>query len=322
MKFIKLDINFFKVTLGVIFSLLWARVMYFIWDQPSFIIFTWFYLGIGSIVLKWVLFSITDKVHTSIKLRDTRRELEQSIIRVKETSNNIYNDQTPLVPKDDTDSLAAEEYMLQLNQQVTTLGNTVAKAMESSITGLKNRDIKLTKQVIENDQAIDNNQTSIMNYCMQLIIHGHLKDNELRKIVAVLGIITELERMGDYAKGIANISLMIGTQPLIKPLADIAQMLKLGQEMLRGSMAAFSEWDAEKAKDIFHMDDNIDTLYDRVFRDLVLFMIENPGAITQATRLIWVVHNLERFADRVTNICEHIVFGKTGEKMLMKTPQN
>ncbi|MBN1375073.1 MAG: phosphate signaling complex protein PhoU, partial [Dehalococcoidia bacterium] len=151
--------------------------------------------------------------------------------------------------------------------------------------------------------------------CLKFITDNRLGDSDLRKVVAMLGIITELERMGDYAEGIANISLMIGTQPLLKPLIDIPRMKQIGIEMLRGSMESFFENDLEKAKLVCHMDEEVDGLYDQVFRELVIFMIEDPRTITQATRLIWVAHNLERFADRATNICEQAVFSITGEKL-------
>jgi phosphate transport system protein len=149
--------------------------------------------------------------------------------------------------------------------------------------------------------------------CMQLVASGHATDSDLRTIVAVLGIGTELERMGDYAEGIANIALMMGEEPGLGPPVEIRQMAQKGIEMLRDSLEAFAAGDVDEAKRICHEDDEVDGLYDQAFRELLLFIIAHPEAVTQATRMIWAAHNLERFADRVTNICERVVFSATGQ---------
>ena len=137
--------------------------------------------------------------------------------------------------------------------------------------------------------------------------------SDLRIIVAVLNIITELERIGDHAEGIAKIAIMIGDEPPLKPLIDIPRMAEQTVDMLRRSLDAFINRDAEAARQISAEDDTVDQLYDQVFRELLTFMVEDPKTITRATRLIWVAHNLERSADRVTNICERVVFVVTGK---------
>ena len=137
--------------------------------------------------------------------------------------------------------------------------------------------------------------------------------SDLRIIVAVLNIISEVERIGDYAEGIAKIAIMIGDEPPLKPLIDIPRMAEQTVDMLRRSLDAFINRDAEAARKISAEDDTIDQLYDQVFRELLTFMAEDPKTITRATRLIWVAHNLERSADRVTNICERVVFVVTGK---------
>jgi phosphate transport system protein len=137
--------------------------------------------------------------------------------------------------------------------------------------------------------------------------------SDLRTILAVLNILSEVERIGDYAEGIAKIAVMIGNEPPLKPLIDIPRMAEQTVDMLRRSLDAFVNRDAEAAKKIVTEDDTIDHLYDQVFRELLMFMAEDPKTITRATRLIWVAHNLERAADRVTNICERVVFVVTGK---------
>jgi len=137
--------------------------------------------------------------------------------------------------------------------------------------------------------------------------------NNLRLIVAVLSITTELERIGDYAEGIAKIVVMIGDEPPLKPLIDIPRMAELTIEMVDKSLKSFVTRDIELAKHVVTMDNAVDGLYDQVFRELLTFMMVNPKTINRATRLIWVAHNLERAADRVTNICERVVFTVTGK---------
>jgi phosphate transport system protein len=148
---------------------------------------------------------------------------------------------------------------------------------------------------------------------MQLIRTGHPEEKDLRKIVAMLSIVTELERMGDYAEGIAKITLMIGKEPDLKSPAELHNMATRAIEMLEGSLEAFGENNAEKAKLISNRDEQVDKLYDQTFRKLVLFMIGHPKDITKVTWLVWAAHNMERFADRVTNICERVVFSVSGE---------
>jgi len=131
--------------------------------------------------------------------------------------------------------------------------------------------------------------------------------------VAVLNIIVELERIGDYAEGIAKITIMIGDEPPLKPLIDIPRMADKTVDMLARSLNAFIKGDAVSAKEIALEDDFVDELYNQVFRELLVFMMEDPRTVTRATRLIWVAHDLERSADRVTNICERVVYAVTGK---------
>ncbi len=122
-----------------------------------------------------------------------------------------------------------------------------------------------------------------------------------------------MERIGDHAEGIVKIVLMIGDEPPLKPLIDVPRMADKTVDMLHRSLDTFVKHDAEVARNIAAEDDEVDNLYDQVFRELLTFMAEDPRTITRATRLIWVAHNLERSADRVTNICERVVYMVTGK---------
>lgn len=200
----------------------------------------------------------------------------------------------------------------EIQDDVLAMGSMVSKAISRSVEALKSRDLKLANQVIEDDKKIDHKRYEIEEKCIELIATQQPMAGDLRIILAVLNILSEVERIGDYGEGIAKIAVMIGDEPPLKPLIDIPRMADQTVDMLRRSLDAFVNRDAEAARQISTEDDFIDHLYDQVFRELLTFMAEDPRTITRATRLIWVAHNLERAADRITNICERVVFVVTG----------
>ena len=206
-----------------------------------------------------------------------------------------------------------ERHLHELQDDVLVLGSMVEKAIYRSMEALKNRDLELAKQVIADDSEIDRKRFDIEEKCIELIVTQQPVASDLRIIVAVLNIIIDLERIGDHAEGVGKITLMIGNEPPLKPLIDLPRMAQKTGDMLRRSLDAFVNRDAEAARQISKEDDEIDALYDQVFRELLTFMAEDSKTITRATRLIWVAHNLERSADRVTNICERVVFVVTGK---------
>jgi phosphate transport system protein len=199
--------------------------------------------------------------------------------------------------------------------EVLALGSMVEEAVRKSVESLKHRDMDMSRQVYKNDQYINIKRYEIEQSCLTLIATQQPMARDLRLLAAILEIITELERIGDYAKGIARINIMLGDEPLVKPLIDIPKMSDHGLDMLRRSLDAFIRRDADAARKISDEDDIVDDLYNDVYRELIDIMIANPESIDRATYLIWVAHNLERLADRVTNICERIVFVVSGEIM-------
>jgi phosphate transport system protein len=201
----------------------------------------------------------------------------------------------------------------EIQDEILIMGSMVSKATLLAIEALQTRDLTLAKQIIADDQKINRKRFEIEEKCIQLIATQQPMASDLRTIVSVLNIITELERIGDYAEGNAKITIMIGNEPPLKPLIDIPRMAEKTVDMLNRSLTAFINHDADAAVKISAEDDFIDNLYDQIFRELLTFMAEDPKTITRATRLIWVTHNLERSADRVTNICERIVFMVTGK---------
>ena len=177
---------------------------------------------------------------------------------------------------------------------------------------LKNRDMELAQQVIAGDKDINQKRFDIEEQCVELIATQQPMAVDLRVIIAILNIVIVLDRIGDHAEGIAKITIMIGDDPPIKPLIDLPRMAEKTCQMLREAMDSFIRRDVALAKKICDDDDEVDALYEQVFRELLLIMAENPKTIKEATRLIWVAHNLERSADRITNICERVVFVATG----------
>jgi phosphate transport system protein len=204
-------------------------------------------------------------------------------------------------------------HLREIQDDVLLLGSMVEKALDRSMQALRNRDLELAKQVAVDDLLVDKKRFEIEEKVLDLIATQAPMASDLRVLLAALSIITDLERMADHAKGNAKIAIMIGDEPPLKPLIDLPRMNEKVITMIRESLDAFIAHDPEAAKKIVPEDDEIDSLYDQVFRELLTFMMEDPRTITRATRLMWVAHNLERTADRVTNICERVVFMVTGK---------
>ncbi len=201
----------------------------------------------------------------------------------------------------------------EIQNDLLMMGSMVEKAINQSISALKERDINLANQIIADDKKVDMKRFEIEDKCIQLIATQQPMASDLRTIISVFNIISEVERIGDHAEGIAKIVIMIGDEPPLKPLIDIPRMGDKTVDMLHRSLDSFVNYDSEAAIKIAAEDDEVDNLYDQIFRELISFMVEDPRTITRATRLIWVAHNLERSADRVTNICERVVYMVTGK---------
>ena len=212
-----------------------------------------------------------------------------------------------------------ESEIQQVKDDVLVLGSMVEHAVISSVEALKKRDIKAAEQIFEEDTNINKKRFEIENKLMVLIATQQPMAHDLRLLASCMEIISELERMGDYAKGIANINIRMGDAQLLKPLIDVPRMAQIGADMLHRSLTAFVNEDVETAKKLPILDDEVDALYNQIYRELMTFIIADPKTIERANWLLWVAHNLERFADRVTNICERTVFIVTGEMSEIKS---
>ncbi|MGD9028824.1 MAG: phosphate signaling complex protein PhoU [Anaerolineae bacterium] len=197
--------------------------------------------------------------------------------------------------------------------QVLVLGSMVENALTESVAGLKRKDLEASRRCVARDRIINEMRFEIEADALALIATQQPMAVDLRTLAAVLDIASELERIGDYAKGIARINLMIGGEPYIKPLVDLPAMASRASEMLHESLEAFALRDADLARAIPDKDDEVDALYNQVYRELLTLIMADPSRIDQANFLLWAAHNLERAADRVTNICERVIFTVTGE---------
>lgn len=206
-----------------------------------------------------------------------------------------------------------ETELQQIKDDVLLLGSMVEQAILDSVEALKKRDLQASHKILEADREINKKRFDIENQVMILIATQQPMAHDLRLLASILEIAGELERMGDYAKGIANINIRMGDAPLLKPLIDIPRMAQKDVDLLHRALTAFINEDAEAARAIPKEDDEVDALYNQVYRELMTFVIQDPKTIERANWLLWVAHNLERVADRVTNICERTVFIATGE---------
>jgi phosphate transport system protein len=200
----------------------------------------------------------------------------------------------------------------RLQDEVLVLGSMVEKAVSRSVDALRARDVGLARALEAEDVLINRKRFEIEEAALLQIATQQPMASDLRRLAAILHVVTDLERMGDYAAGIAHICVEIGDQPHIKPLIDSPRMADKAVSMLRRALDAFVDRDVVAAEAIAAEDDEVDALYQQVYRELLTIMLANPRTIDQATHLLWVAHNLERVADRVQNICERVVFVATG----------
>ncbi|MCK4726782.1 MAG: phosphate signaling complex protein PhoU [Anaerolineales bacterium] len=199
--------------------------------------------------------------------------------------------------------------------QIIEIESMVETSTLEALEALKRQDLEAARRIYRNDAFINEKRFKLENFLIITIATEQpLMAGDLRLVASILEVVAELERMGDYAKGIANICLMIGREPLIKPLIDLPRMAQIAVSMLRRSVDAFIVQDVKQARLIPLEDDLVDQLYEQIYRELVTIMIGDPSTIDQANNLMWAAHNLERMADRVTNICERTIYVVTGER--------
>jgi phosphate transport system protein len=214
-----------------------------------------------------------------------------------------------------------ETEIQQLKDELLQLGSMVEQQIIGSVEALKKRDVEAARRIQDVDDQVNAKRYAIEEQVMVAIATQQPMAHDLRLLASILEVSGELERMGDYAKGIATVNIRMGDQPLLKPLIDTPRMAAKGADMLHRALTAFINEDAEAARKIPAEDDEVDELYKQIYHELMMYVIQDPKTIERANWLLWVSHNLERLADRVTNICERTVFVVTGELKELDTTE-
>ncbi len=204
-----------------------------------------------------------------------------------------------------------ETEIQHLKDEILILGSMVEQATIDSVEALRTRNEEASKKIIEADKAINARRFAIENQVMVVIATQQPMAHDLRLLASILEVAGELERMGDYAKGISTINLRM-TEAL-KPISNLPPMAKKSVSMLHRALTAFVNEDLDAARKIPLEDDEVDAMYDQVYRLLMSYILENAHNIEHANWILWAAHNLERLADRVTNICERTIFVATGD---------
>jgi len=205
-----------------------------------------------------------------------------------------------------------ERELAEIEEDMLVMAGMVERAIDRSIESLKNRDVSLAHQVILDDVEVNRKRYETEEKCIELLATQQPLASDLRTIVAILHVIVDLERMGDHAEGIAKVASMLADEAPLKPYIDIPRMAAIATDMLGQSLVAFRTRDVQLAREISDRDDEVDALYDQVYKELIIYMINDPKTIERATHVTWISHNLERIADRVTNICERVVYMVSG----------
>lgn len=191
---------------------------------------------------------------------------------------------------------------------------SVEESMEKSIRSLLTQRRDLAEEVIALDLKTDELEEQIENKCIHIIATQQPMGSDLRRLTAIIKLITDLERIGDYSVNIAEIVLEIGDEPLVKPLVDIPQMAEVTKVMIRRSISAYINMDAAMAKEAALMDEEVDRLYKQVYTDLLSLLMADPSKMKQTTQLLFIGRYLERIADHATNICERVIYMVTGRR--------
>ena len=207
---------------------------------------------------------------------------------------------------------AFDQRFASIRDGLLRMGQLLDTAIDRALTALKNRDQNLARQIVADDAAMNDVRFTVEEECLALIATQQPAASDLRAVIAAMNIVNDMERMADHAAGIAKTVILMGDEPLLKPLIDIPKMASLSREMLKRSLDAFLARDAEAARQIAAQDDEVDRLYKAILDELLGIMARNPNTISRGTYLLWCAHNLERIGDRVTNIAERVIFMTTG----------
>lgn len=203
--------------------------------------------------------------------------------------------------------------LAQIQDDVLALGSMAEKAIMDAMQALRDGDVQWSQKIVDDDKRINAKRYEIEERCIFIIGSQQPMASDLRALVSVLFITQELERIADHAEGIARINIMMGPEPLPRRLGYIPSMADRAVQMLRDSLKAYLDHDVDLARKVCDADDEVDRLYDTIQADTIQGMISNPATVERSTYIVWTCHNLERIADRCTNIAERVIYLVTGQ---------
>jgi phosphate transport system protein len=201
----------------------------------------------------------------------------------------------------------------QIQDDLLRMGSLIDAAISRAIQALSVRDLSLAREVVSEDSQVNTLRFQIEQACLMIFATQQPTATDLRLVVATIILASELERMGDYAAGIGRTVLRMGDEPLLKPLVDMPRMAEIDREMLHDVLDAYVARDAVGARTVAARDDELDNLYNQIFREILTYILEDPTSTTRALYLLFSAHNLERIGDRVVNIAERVIFMNSGE---------
>lgn len=206
-----------------------------------------------------------------------------------------------------------DRQLVQLNNELIEMGGMIEKAISDTVKALVNQDIELASNVIEYDEEIDHQEREIEQLCLKLLLQQQPVAKDLRLISAALKMITDMERIGDHATDISEITIELSKESYIKKLDNIQQMAKETMVMLVQSVEAFVNKDMDKARAVIAHDDVVDDLFNKVKAELIAMIHEDVNAGEQASDLLMAAKYFERIGDHATNISEWVIFSITGQ---------
>lgn len=201
----------------------------------------------------------------------------------------------------------------QLHLNMIKMGGLIEESIDKSITALEKRDRKLAHQIIEDDKRIDDAERDIETECLHLLLKQQPVAKDLRTVSTALKMITDMERIGDQAADIADVSLHFDDKPYIKTIVHIPLMADIVSAMVKESINAFVKSDLELAQAIIKKDDEVDNLFETIKQDIILFMVKSKEEADQAVNFLQIAKYLERIGDHAVNVCEWVIFSVTGE---------
>lgn len=210
-----------------------------------------------------------------------------------------------------------DEQLQELNNEMIEMGRMIVQSIAMAIEALTNKDEKLAKQIMEGDSEIDRAQKRIESICFQLLIRQQPVARDLRVVTAAMKMVTDMERIGDHAADISEMTILMGRGSRIGDFSHISRMSSETMRMLNHSIEAYVEKDREKAREVILQDDIVDELFDQVKRDIIGLIRRNPGDGEEATDLLMVAKYFERIGDHATNIAEWVIYSlkKTEEEV-------